>query len=228
MGFQATESLAEQIARHLGQMIISGQLLPKARIQEAKVASDLKVGRGSVREALLLLEKRQLIDIVPRKGAVVSELTTHRVEALFDIYINLLVMLVSKLAVIWKDGDLEPMLSQAQHVKTRTPDSQSAAENLIEAGFNIMSAGLAIVNNPYLEQVLNNFRPAISRTYHLAIRCHRYEFTESMHFYSEVLQFVQKRDSASAKVVIEAFGEHQKVLLCRALNDLENNEVQCA
>ena len=65
MGFQAAVSLTEQIAEHLGSQIISGALQPLERIQELKVAGELGVSRGSVREALLILESRHLVEIVP-------------------------------------------------------------------------------------------------------------------------------------------------------------------
>ena len=54
MRFQAPESLSEQIAQHLGQRIMTGELRPGERIQELKVAGELNVSRGSVREALLI------------------------------------------------------------------------------------------------------------------------------------------------------------------------------
>lgn len=87
MRFQAPESLSEQIAQHLGQRIVVRDLKPGERIQELKVSGDLNVSRGSVREALLILERRHLVEIYPRRGAVVSELTIDSVNALYDIYI---------------------------------------------------------------------------------------------------------------------------------------------
>ena len=51
MSFPATESLAEQIARHLASRIIEGELRPGERIQEARVVNELDVRRGSVRHS---------------------------------------------------------------------------------------------------------------------------------------------------------------------------------
>lgn len=57
------DSLSEQIARHIGEQIISGELVEGERIQELRIAKELDVSRGSVREALLLLERTHLIEI---------------------------------------------------------------------------------------------------------------------------------------------------------------------
>ena len=69
MTFKAPDSLSEQIAHYLAERIIRGELKPAERIQELKVTQALNVSRGSVREALLILERRHLVTILPRRGA---------------------------------------------------------------------------------------------------------------------------------------------------------------
>ena len=75
MVFTPSLNITEQIADHLAALIIHGELASRSRIQELKIANELGVSRGSVREALLILERRHLIEIVPCKGAVVNEMT---------------------------------------------------------------------------------------------------------------------------------------------------------
>ena len=72
MVFKPTLNLTEQIAEGLARKIVRGELAGHERIQELKIASELEVSRGSVREALLILERRHLIELVPRRGAVVN------------------------------------------------------------------------------------------------------------------------------------------------------------
>ena len=79
------DSLSEQIARHISEQIIRGELVEGERIQELRIASELDVSRGSVREALLILERTQLIEIFPRRGAIVSEMSAMQVRSLFDM-----------------------------------------------------------------------------------------------------------------------------------------------
>ena len=117
MRFQAPESLSEQIAQHLGQRIVVRDLKPGERIQELKVAGDLNVSRGSVREALLILERRHLVEIYPRRGAVVSELTIDSVNALYDIYIDLLCMLARKVLERWPGEQLGGVMGQVQEMQ---------------------------------------------------------------------------------------------------------------
>ena len=85
MTFKAAESLAEQIARHVGRQIVTGDLVEGERIQELRIAKELNVSRGSVREALLILERRHLINIYPRRGAVFAEMSAQQIKSLFEI-----------------------------------------------------------------------------------------------------------------------------------------------
>src|SRR5690554_4403543 len=116
MRFQAPESLSEQIAQHIGQRIVIRDLKPGERIQELKVAGELGVSRGSVREALLILQRRHLVEIYPRRGAVVSGLTIASVNALYDIYIDLLCMLGRKLLERWSGDSLSGVRSEERRV----------------------------------------------------------------------------------------------------------------
>src|SRR5689334_3611109 len=106
MFFAEQESLAEKIANHIGEMIIRGQLQPGERIQEQRIAAALNVSRGSLREAFLLLERRNLIDLPPRRGAVVSIIDSRKVAALYEMYETLLTLLIRKATTRWNDEDL--------------------------------------------------------------------------------------------------------------------------
>lgn len=216
MRFQAPESLSEQIAQHLGQRIIMGLLKPGERIQELKVAGDLDVSRGSVREALLILERRHLIRIYPRKGAVVSELTPALVNGLYDIYIHLLTMLAQKVLERWSGSDLSPMIQQ---VRRLAASEDRPSNEIIEAGFQVMRLCYPIVNNPFLEETLENFRPAIGRTYYLALERSRGEADETRHFFQRLLEAVQARDTQAVSQAIRDFGEHQRQRVLEALSD---------
>jgi DNA-binding GntR family transcriptional regulator len=80
MNLEEADSLSEQIAKYISEQIISGELVEGERIQELRIAKELDVSRGSVREALLLLERTYLIEIFPRRGAIVSEMSAQQVK----------------------------------------------------------------------------------------------------------------------------------------------------
>lgn len=214
MRFQAPESLSEQIAQHIGQRIVVRDLKPGERIQELKVAGELNVSRGSVREALLILERRHLVDIYPRRGAVVSSLTPDSVNALYDIYIDLLCMLGRKVMERWSGQAAAGVRVQIQDMQTmvRSLDFQApdAAEQVIEAGFGVMRYAYSLVENPFLEETLENFRPAISRTYYVALDQLRSEIPRTSSFFQTLADAAGSGQTAEVEAAIRAFGERQR------------------
>jgi len=223
MRFQAPESLSEQIAQHLGQRIMTGDLKPGERIQELKVAGELNVSRGSVREALLILQRRHLIEIFPRRGAVVSRLTPELVNSLYDIYIDLLCMLGRKVMEQWSGPELAGIISQARELQAVTDalnaPGADAAERVIDAGFGVMRYAYTLVDNPFLEETLENFRPAISRTYYVALENFREEMSETGRFFRNVADAAATGDAQQVEDAICRFGEHQRQQVLRILKE---------
>jgi hypothetical protein len=79
--FKVSKNLSEQIAGYLRVQIIRGELAPGERILEAKLAETMEVSRGPIREALRSLEKTRLIELTPRRGARVTEMSPVDIES---------------------------------------------------------------------------------------------------------------------------------------------------
>ena len=78
-------SLAEQVALQVTEAIVEEQLAPGEAITEQSLSDDFGVSRGPVREALRILEKEGLVEIVPRQGARVTQLTLEEVNQVFEL-----------------------------------------------------------------------------------------------------------------------------------------------
>lgn len=228
MQFQAPESLSEQIAQHLGGQIITGRLRPGERIQELKVAGDLDVSRGSVREALLILERRHLIHIYPRKGAVVSGMTPELVNSLYDIYVNLLCMLADRFMAQRKATEEQPLLQCIRQVCLRLNGDSANVGDVIDGGLEVMRQCYPVVQNPYLEETLENFRPAISRTYYLVLANDPAEMQVSRGFFERIAERVEADDHQGVTGAIRDFGEHQREVALQALARDESLTVEPA
>ena len=102
---QSSEGLSEQIAKHIAEQIILGELVEGERIQEVRIATELDVSRGSVREALLLLQRTYLIEIFPRRGAIVSEMSSGQIHYLFETSLLVLGYLVQQISDAWQSAE---------------------------------------------------------------------------------------------------------------------------
>lgn len=216
--FQAADSLSERIAQHVGRQIIIGELKARERVQELKICSDLGVSRGPVREALLILERRHLVDILPRKGAMVSSLSVHQVNALYDFYISLLKMLVTSLADKWENiATLQPLLSKIASMLQVDDTDTDAIEDFLEDSFELMRAAARIVDNPYLQESLENLQPAIHRTYYLSMQIRNDGIATGKKFFEEMAQGVTKVDHELLVKSVHEFAENQRKMVLEAV-----------
>ncbi|WP_144938550.1 GntR family transcriptional regulator [Pseudomonas alabamensis] len=216
MTFKAPDSLCEQIARHLAERIIRGELAPGERIQEQKVTQALNVSRGSVREALLILERRHLVAILPRRGAHVTVLDAHSVRSLCHMMSELYILLGNVVAARWRtDSDLLPFLAVQQRLV------QACARGDIEAfvadSFAVMRTAYPFADNLYLQETAENLQPAMSRAYHLALAQRQASMADFVQLFDDLLDAVLRRDTARIREVLVTYCTRSGDLVIAAL-----------
>jgi DNA-binding GntR family transcriptional regulator len=162
--FRPAASLTEQIAEHIAEEIIRGRLAPQERIRELRVAQSLGVSRGSVREALLLLERRHLVEIVPRRGAVVSDLSRRQLDDLYDLLETLYGRVAARMAELWDEEDLPEFARRVEAIEAAAACDD--VDGFAEAGEAFLDAALGMVRNQYLDAVLEALMPVSRRALH--------------------------------------------------------------
>ena len=77
--------LRDVVFQTLRQAILRGELKPGERLMEIHLAQKLGVSRTPVREAIRKLELEGLVLMIPRKGAVVAEITVTDLEDVLEV-----------------------------------------------------------------------------------------------------------------------------------------------
>lgn len=215
MSFLAQESLSEQIAQHLANQIIRGESLAGDRIQELRIASELEVSRGSVREALLILERRHLIDILPRRGAVVKDMSEAHVRSLYELTQVLLGLVVRKAIKVMREDDLDPFIATIHDLQMRLDERDVDA--FFNASFRFLELAYPFSRNPFVEDIMLNLQPAIQRAYYMALHIDPEEMKECLSFFKAIIETIFRRDVRSALEIIREFAEHQSTLVQESL-----------
>jgi len=138
-------TLRERVHEHLKREIVANRYAPGATLLEVPLSEELGVSRGPIREALRSLEAEGLVEITPRRGAVVISLTkrdfleAYQVrEALEALGVRLAVPRLTEAALDDLDDEIERM---AEHVARGDRDDFFDAnarfhEALVEASGN--------------------------------------------------------------------------------------------
>ncbi len=87
--FQPEPTRAETIGKLLAERIVSGQLLPGQRLDEQALATEFAASRTPVREALRQLVATGLVELRPRRGAIVACPNIRRLHDAFEVLAEL-------------------------------------------------------------------------------------------------------------------------------------------
>lgn len=83
------DSLAKKVAEALSEQILSGELTPGSRVDLNAYAEKWNVSITPLRDAAKHLESLGLINVLPRRGVFVAELSAKEVKDIFDVRIAL-------------------------------------------------------------------------------------------------------------------------------------------
>lgn len=101
--------LSEDIADSIKTAIIKGKFKPGEKISEGDLADSMGISRTPLREAFRKLENEGFIQIIPRKGAVVSDIDAKEAINLYEIK-STLEGLAARLAVLnMKEKDINKL-----------------------------------------------------------------------------------------------------------------------
>jgi DNA-binding GntR family transcriptional regulator len=80
----ARQRMSDRVADDLFRLIVTLQLKPGSILNENALMQHLQCGRTPLREALMALERRSLIKIVPRQATMVTEITLADAAEVFE------------------------------------------------------------------------------------------------------------------------------------------------
>lgn len=208
-----TQSIADALAKR----IIYGELPGGFALREVAITQEYRVGRSSVREALLLLQRRYLVDIYPRRGAQVRVLTAQNVQDLYDLSTGLYILHGTFLAQRWQDeSQLLPLYEVHQAMQLSVQNNDVAG--FIQHCFSVVDVAAPIVNNPYLQQALTNIIPAVSRTYHLAFKQRSAEMGQLTRIFDQLLVAVQARQVEEIHLLLHTYAQKNCQMVLSALS----------
>ncbi len=214
--FRPASSLTEQIAHHIAEAIIRGRMAPQERIRELRVAKELGVSRGSVREALLLLERRHLVDIVPRKGAVVSELSRRQHDDLYDLLQTLYTRIAARLAELWDEDDLPTFAVHVEAIERAA--AKDDVDGFADGAEGFLFAALGMVRNQYLGAVVDTLLPVSRRALHRLRELDEDALETGAEHWRALLDAIAAQEHAAVERVLQGLFAAWREGLTRALS----------
>ena len=182
---------AARAYRQLRDLIISTELAPGTPLFEADLLERIGVGRTPLRDALQHLAHDRLVEIRPRRGTFVAEVTIGDLVQVFDVVWSLDELLARLVVERCSDADLVELtrlvdnLSAGRAEDTTSTDCDNALEGVL----------VRVAGNQLLADVYRRCQDT-SRRLHYVTRCEPESLVERRDFLRAVADAVAERDAA--------------------------------
>ena len=214
--FKASENLPEQVARDIGDRIIRNRLKPGERILEAKLAETMGVSRSPLREALRILEKQKLVELIPRKGAKVTRISAPQIEWFYDIFEALYGLVARESAKNAEDEDRRDLKKALLKIESAAADRD--VEAYYSAIFEFAAVGLKAARNPLLETIMLDLWPNNRRIQFASLSRRAKELPTNVCFFQDIYQYVINEEPSRVEDVVKAYARNEKAFALKIAN----------
>ncbi len=200
MALNKITNLSEQIADHIADKIIRLEFRPGERIMETKIADELEVSRSPIREALRILEKNRLVELIPRRGARVTEFSETFIDQLCDVLMALFCLMARQCVENGTDSNLEIIDDAAKQSSDCV--SREDVYGYYNALFDFVVASLKATQNPLLEQMIQELLPNVRRIIYASLSFQKEALEKNVVVVMTGNRYLQERNGKMAEKTV--------------------------
>lgn len=187
--------LRDVVFNTLRQAILRGELKPGERLMEIQLANKLGVSRTPIREALRKLELEGLVNMVPRKGAAVADITEKSLRDVLEVRKALEELSVQLACEKITEEEIEELKRVAERFKD-TLDDQDVTK-IAEADVAFHDVIYTATDNQKLILLLNNLREQMYR-YRVEYLKKEEAYPQLIAEHEELIDNISKRNKEEA------------------------------
>lgn len=187
-------SLGQTITQRLRDQILINQLKPGERLIADDLALAFGVSRSMIREALLLLATEGFINIIPRKGTFVTQMSAKQANDLFEVRLLLEGQVASLAAERRTDENLRDLRETADRGLAAALAGNVNQLPALNTRFHNLLADAA--DNDYLTETLNRLSNIIQWVYSRRII---ERSTDSWKEHLRIVDAIEQMDPNAAK-----------------------------
>ncbi len=206
--------LRDVIFDTLREAIIVGELKPGERLMEVKLAQKMGVSRTPVREAIRKLELEGLVEMLPRKGAHIADLSIKDIMDVLEVRATLDGLASSLSASRISDDEIKEL----KHVHSQFVNyvEKENLQGSIKKDVEFHDIIYRSSRNDKLIQISNNLREQIQRFRVIYIK--DYSSTrELIKEHIEIIDAITARDSAAAMRSAQSHIKKQEEAITRSV-----------
>jgi DNA-binding GntR family transcriptional regulator len=212
-----TKPLRESIADSIRDSIITGKLKPGERLLEVNIAKTLGVSRTPTREAFLQLDSEGFLEILPRKGAVVSTLSAKDTKDLYSVR-SVLEGLAVRLSIInITDNEIKDLVLLNAKLDSAANGKSNHLKMSIEINHKFHDIINRCSNNEKLCQMIDLLRKQTMRCNQIYLSVGQH-LKQSVDEHKEIIAALKSKDANLAEKVMREHVESAGEFLCKYIS----------
>jgi DNA-binding GntR family transcriptional regulator len=209
-------SLHERVGAAVRDLIVEGALKPGSRISERQLCARFGISRTPLREALKVLAREGLVELLPNRGARVAQLDPKDVGDMFDL-MAVLEALAGRLAAQRITGaELDEI--RALHYEMLAAHARRDLPAYFQRNQAIHEAILRAARNPILATTYQGLAGRIRRARYLANMTVE-RWNEAVREHEAMLAALAARDSEGLARILGEHLDHKRAVVEAAIAD---------
>jgi len=191
--------LSEKAYRLIKEKVVTLELPPSAVIDEHILMQELDLGRTPIREALQRLDSEGLVNIVPRRGTFVNDISVTDLQKIFELRIVLEGFCARLAAQRITNEQLKRMERVLQDLE-QLQDGDPQALMSIDKRFHRLL--YASADNEFMADILNRLYDLSLRLWHLVLN-RLDEVRHSIEQHGDVYRALKEGEGDRAEAIIQ-------------------------
>jgi DNA-binding GntR family transcriptional regulator len=211
-------SLHHEVVEKLRDLILSGDLAPRSRVNEVALCERFEISRTPLREAIKLLAAEGLLDLLPNRGARIAALSASEIEEILQV-VGVLEALAGELAckLITEEEMTALETANADMVEAwKTGDYP----RYFKRNQQIHEAIIAAAGNSALEAVYRSLSGRVQRARFSAHKTDE-QWKRAIDDHNLMIIFLRRRDGAALAQLMREHIKSKKVIISAAYSAAE-------
>lgn len=209
--------LRDVVFNTLRDAILTGKLVPGERLMENQLAEKLGVSRTPVREALRMLELENLVELVPRKGAQVLDMSEKDIVNILEVRSALEGLATSVACKKMTKEDLQQLKN------TEVDFEKAVAENDVERFVDIdedfHDMIFAATENDKLIYIFRNLRIQLYRYRMAHAKSNETSMSTIVAHHRSIIRAIENRDAEEGAAIAQSHIKYQTESILRFIRN---------
>ncbi|MGH6923234.1 MAG: GntR family transcriptional regulator [Propylenella sp.] len=184
--------LHDEVAERLRELILSGDLEPRARVNELELSQLFGISRTPLREAIKILATEGLLELLPNRGARVASLSEKEIDEMIEVVAGLEATAADLACRAITDDELSAI--EKRHRTMVNAWKRGDEATYFRLNREIHDAIMRASRNGFLQSIYANIAGRIQKTRYMAHKTAE-QWRRAVRDHDEMVRLLKARDS---------------------------------